>query len=120
MPIYLSQKVNEGSTCLLEFQLTDTSGAAISKSNITTAILRLWNQFDGNLISTASSILDSFNATGYCSHFLTGTQNAIISEEFPSHEMHIADVSVSINTVRGVMKLNESFLIQVVNLRYIT
>lgn len=118
MPITItSKKVNESSSCKLNFQLVDFDGTGISVSNIKTANMWIYNEYDGAVIRSTADVKSSFDASGNFSGVITSTENQIVNRDYNHNEFHICLFEIIVNSVDGDLTLMESIAIQIANIR---
>lgn len=118
MPITItSKKVNENSSCRLEFQLLDFDDVGIGASNIDSATMTIYNEYDGTVITESTDVASDFDGSGNFSRILTASSNAIINRVYNHNEFHVCLFEIDVNSVDGTLTLVESVIIQVVNIR---
>lgn len=119
MPLKITTRVNEGSSCKLEFTLTDYNGNGVSSANMSAATYTLKDTRTGDVINSRTdvNVLSYFDTSGNFSYILTASDNIIYNANRKKHkkdyESHLFVVDVTAEVNGEVVSLQESIEILV-------
>jgi len=119
MPIIFTNKVNQGSSCRVRFQLRGLDAIPVAVANIISATLTLRDKSSDAVIGTtdrnvAGGFFDGDTTYNFSYTFAT-TDSAIISTNTQlGSETHVARLKVVVNAGAGIQHtLEEEFYIKV-------
>jgi len=127
VPVKPKQKVNENSSCKLEFQLVDWDGVTgIPNTSIDQCLFTLKDQLSGTVINsnsaTALAPLTVFDVSGNFSYVLSSADNAIQNEDRwldnDYEEVHVATFDITATSGSDTVYLTEEIWVIVINLKY--
>jgi len=117
-----TKTVDEGNSCVVDFDLEDPSGNAVANTEVSTALMTIYNFYDGSTIMEATSVASGFDANGNFSWTVSGEYNEMVatanSMNMP-YEDHIANIVINFTSDTVSHTLKKNIRIRVNNLRFI-
>jgi hypothetical protein len=106
--------VNEGSSCEIQFTVTDYLGKVVPVINIATATMSLFDFDSGTYIVSGVDIKSSINSSGVCLYHINGIYNGLVDQDNTT-EQRVVYVAISGNAI-SAPEIREEFFYTINNM----